>query len=198
MRKVWAASILAFLAPALPVYAQTSPPTSAPVHQKNRGSISGSARLRVAPDFTLKSLDGETVRLADFRGKVVVLNFWATWCAPCKLLTPSLVELQNEYGPQGLRTIGITMDDDATKVEIGEFADKLRVNYPLLIGNEKVAEAYGGLPALPETFFIGRDGKIVDSIIGLKGKAEIEGMIKKALNAHAVNSQSAASQPPQN
>jgi thiol-disulfide isomerase/thioredoxin len=197
MRNVWAASILAFLAPVLPACAQTSPSTSAPVHQKNRGSISGPARVRAAPDFTLESLDGETVRLADFRGKVVVLNFWATWCAPCKILTPSLVELQSEYGPQGLRTIGITLDDDATKVEISEFADKLRVNYPLLIGNEKVAEAYGGLPALPETFFIARDSKIVDSIIGLKGKAEIEGMIKKALNTQAVNSQSAASQPPQ-
>ncbi len=189
MRNVWAASILAFLVPVLPVRAQTSPPASLPANQKNQESISAPARLRVANNFTLKSIDGETVHLADFRGRVVVLNFWATWCAPCKILIPWLVDLQSEYGPQGVQTIGVTLDEDATKVEIGEFADKMRVNYPVLIGNEKVAEAYGGLPALPETFFIGRDGNIVDKIIGLKSKAEIEGMIKKALEMEPVVSQ---------
>lgn len=114
---------------------------------------------------------------------MVLLNFWATWCAPCKILTPWFVDLQNQYRPEGLEIIGIALDEAASKAEIAEFADKLRVNYMVLIGNEKMAEAYGGVPAMPDTFFIGRDGKIVDSLIGLKGKGELEDSIKKALAA---------------
>ena len=114
---------------------------------------------------------------------MVLLNFWATWCGPCKILTPWLVDLQNQYRPQGLEIIGIALDEDASQAEIAEFADKLRVNYMVLIGNEKMAEAYGGVPAMPDTFFIGRDGKIVDSLVGLKGKGELEDSIKKALAA---------------
>ena len=114
---------------------------------------------------------------------MVLLNFWATWCGPCKILTPWLVDLQNQYRPQGLEIIGIALDEDASQAEIAEFADKLRVNYMVLIGNEKMAEAYGGVPAMPDTFFIGRDGKIVDSLVGLKGKGELEDSIGKALAA---------------
>jgi cytochrome c biogenesis protein CcmG/thiol:disulfide interchange protein DsbE len=142
----------------------------------------GPARLSPAPDFTLKSLTGESVKLSDFRGKVVLLNFWATWVGPCRILTPWLVELQSQYGPHGLQVVGVSLDDDATKVEIGEFADTLRVNYPILMGDEKVANAYGGIPAMPVTFVVGRDGKTVDRIIGLKGKGEIEDVIKKTLD----------------
>jgi cytochrome c biogenesis protein CcmG/thiol:disulfide interchange protein DsbE len=111
----------------------------------------------------------------------VLLNFWATWVGPCRILTPWLVELQSQYGPQGLQVVGVSLDDDATKVEISEFADSMRVNYPILMGDEKVANAYGGIPAMPVTFVVGRDGKTVDRIIGLKGKGEIEDVIKKTL-----------------
>ena len=123
------------------------------------------------------------MRLSDFHGKIVLLNFWATWCAPYKILMPWFVNLQSQYGPQGLQIIGVALDEDATRVEIGEFADELGVNYPVLIGSEKVERAHGGLPALPVTFFIGRDGKIVDTIIGIKGKGDFEDAIKKALEA---------------
>ena len=87
----------------------------------------------------------------------MLVNFWATWCGPCKILTPWLVDLQNQYQPQGLEIIGFALDEDASQAEMAEFADKLRVNYMVLIGNEKMAEAYGGVPAMPDTFFIGRD-----------------------------------------
>jgi thiol-disulfide isomerase/thioredoxin len=144
-----------------------------------------------APDFTLESLDGKNLRLSDLRGKAVLLNFWATWCGPCKIETPWLVELQNQYGAQGLQVVGIAMDDSG-KDDIAKFAKDMGVNYPVLLGKEAVGDAYGGVPALPESFFIGRDGKIVDKIIGLKGKGEIEDSIRKALDTGALNSSAAA------
>jgi thiol-disulfide isomerase/thioredoxin len=135
----------------------------------------------LAPDFTLESLDGQSVTLSSLRGKAVLLNFWATWCGPCKIETPWLVELQNQYGPQGLQIIGVEAGDDG-KDDIAKFAKDMGMNYPILLGKESVDDAYGGMPALPESFFIGRDGKIVDKIMGLRGREDIEESIKKALN----------------
>ncbi len=144
-----------------------------------------------APDFTLESLDGKSVRLSDLRGKAVLLNFWATWCGPCKIETPWLVELQNRYGSQGLQVIGVAMDDSG-KDDIAKFAKDMGVNYPVLLGKEAVGDAYGGVAYLPQSFFIGRDGKIVDKIIGLKGKGEIEDSIKKALDTEAAKNEAMA------
>lgn len=151
----------------------------------------GVARSAEAPDFTLESLDGKSLRLSDLRGKAVLLNFWATWCAPCKIEMPWFVELQNEYGPQGLQIVGVAMDD-SSKEDIAKFAKDMGVNYPVLLGKEAVGDAYGGVPALPESFFIGRDGKIVDKILGLEGKADIEDAVKKALNTQPGASQTTA------
>jgi len=145
-----------------------------------------------APDFTLQSLDGKSLSLSSLRGKAVVVNFWATWCGPCKIETPWLVELQNEYGSQGLQIVGVAMDDSG-KDEIARFAKDMGMNYPVLLGKEAVGDAYGGVPALPESFFIGRDGKIVDKIMGIEGKAEIEDAIKKALNTQAASSTNGSS-----
>lgn len=156
--------------------------------------VPGITKASPAPDFTLESLDGKNMRLSDLRGKAVLLNFWATWCAPCKIEMPWFVDLQNEYGSQGLQIVGVAMDD-SSKEDIAKFAKDMGVNYPVLLGKEAVGDAYGGVPALPETFFIGRDGKIVDKIIGLKGKADIEDAIKEALKTPGGNMQSAASAP---
>ena len=163
-------------------------------HQARR-PVTASFRLgqsTIAPDFSLESLDGTTMRLSDLRGKAVLLNFWATWCAPCKIEMPWFVELQKQYGPQGLQIVGVAMDD-ASKEDIGKFAKSMGVNYPILIGKEAVGNQYGGVPALPETFLIGRDGKIVDKIVGLKGKGEIEDSIRKALETRPATSQASAS-----
>ena len=145
-----------------------------------------------APDFTLESLDGKNMRLSDFRGKAVLLNFWATWCGPCKIEMPWFVDFQKEYGSQGLQIVGVAMDD-SSKEDIAKFAKDMGVNYPVLLGKEAVGDEYGGVPALPESFFIGRDGKIVDKIIGLKGKAEIEESIKKALDTSSAPASTTAS-----
>lgn len=145
------------------------------------------AKNGFAPDFTLQSLDGKTIRLSDLRGKPVVLNFWATWCAPCKIEMPWFVELQKKYEPAGVQFLGVAMDDASTK-EIAEFTQSMNVNYPILLGKETVGDAYGGVQFLPETFYIGRDGKIVDKAFGLKGRGEIEDDIKKIIGSGAVAS----------
>ncbi len=157
-------------------------------------SASSTTKSKAAPDFSLESLDGKSTRLSDFRGKAVLLNFWATWCTPCKIEMPWFVELQKQYGPQGLQVIGVAMDN-ASKEDIAKFARDMGVNYPILIGKEEVGDEYGGVPALPESYFIGRDGKVVDKILGLRGKAEIEDSIKKALDTQPATSQAAASEP---
>lgn len=147
-----------------------------PVQQSGAGQLQG----QPAPDFALASLDGKTVKLSDFRGKAVLLNFWATWCEPCKIEMPWFVELQKQYGPRGLQVLGIAMDDSGVK-EIDDFAKKMNVNYPIVIGKESVGDQYGGIPYLPSTFYIDRDGKVIDRIFGLVSRSEIESDIQKAL-----------------
>jgi thiol-disulfide isomerase/thioredoxin len=120
------------------------------------------------------------VRLSDFRGKAVLLNFWATWCAPCKIEMPWFVDLQTQYAAQGLQVIGVAMDDSGEPA-IAKFAKEMGVNYPVLIGKEAVGDAYGGVEFLPTTFFIDRQGKIVDRVFGLVGHNEIEEDVKKSL-----------------
>jgi peroxiredoxin len=141
---------------------------------------------KVAPDFALQSINGKTVRLSDFRGKAVLLNFWATYCAPCRVEMPWFVELQDRYAAEGLQVVGVAMDD-ASPDDIEKFANELGVNYSILVGQETVGNAYGGVQFLPSTFYIGRDGKVVDKVFGLKTKNEIEENIKKTL-AHPVTS----------
>jgi len=136
---------------------------------------------KAAPDFALQSIDGKTIHLSDYRGKAVLLNFWATWCQPCKIEMPWFEELQRQYGPSGLQVVGVSVDDDATPEDLAKFAKDLGVNYPILIGKENVEDAYGGLQFLPATLYIDRDGKIVDKVFGLKGRGEIEDGIKKIM-----------------
>jgi thiol-disulfide isomerase/thioredoxin len=164
-------------------------------HHARRGAASPPriTQSTISPDFSLESLDGKTMRLSDLRGKAVLLNFWATWCGPCKIEMPWFVDLQKQYGSQGLQIVGVAMDD-GSKEDIAKFAKDMGVNYPILIGKESVGDQYGGVPALPESFLIARDGKIVDKIVGLRGKSEIEDSIKKALNTQPAASQASASE----
>lgn len=137
-----------------------------------------------APDFTLTSLDGRKVKLSDFRGKAVLLNFWATWCPPCKVEMPWFEDLQRQYGHDGLVVIGVAMDD-TEPAKIAQYASELGVNYPVLLGTDQVSDDYGDVQYLPTTFYIGRDGIIVDKMTGLLERRDIEEAIKKALNSSA-------------
>jgi thiol-disulfide isomerase/thioredoxin len=148
--------------------------------RNNSANPSSQIKGTRAPEFSLQSLEGQTVRLADFRGKAVLLNFWATWCQPCKIEMPWLEQMQQQYGPQGLQIVGIAMDD-ASKEDIAKFAKQMGVNYPILLGKESVGDAYGGVQFLPSTFFIDRNGKFVDRVFGLKSRSEIEDDIKLSL-----------------
>jgi thiol-disulfide isomerase/thioredoxin len=143
----------------------------------NRGALQG----QLAPDFDLKSLEGKNVKLSDFRGKAVLLNFWATWCGPCKIEMPWFVELQKQYGPQGLQIVGVAMDDSSPE-EIAKFVKEMGVNYPILLGTESVGQSYGGVGALPTTFFVDRDGKFVAREFGLQSRSVFVDHIKEALH----------------
>jgi len=141
-----------------------------------------------APDFTLKVLQGKgkTLQLSSLRGKAVVVNFWATFCEPCKIEMPWLVELQKKYGPQGLQILGVSMDE-IEESAVSTFAHNMDVNYPVLMGTDKVADQYGGIDGLPMLFFVDRNGKIVDRVLGLESESSIEVSIKKALAGGSAN-----------
>ncbi|HEU4415816.1 MAG TPA: TlpA disulfide reductase family protein [Candidatus Angelobacter sp.] len=154
--------------------------------QENPGASHGSTyphKGTLAPTFELKSIpDGKSVSLASLRGKPVLLNFWATWCGPCKIEMPWLVDLQKKYGPQGLQTVGVAMDDTDQK-EIADFAHKMGVNYTVLQGTEKVGDLYGGIEGLPTTYYLDSSGKVVDMTVGLASESVIEDAVKSALAA---------------
>ncbi len=144
-------------------------------------------RGKKAPVFTLASLDGKTVSLADLKGKPVLLNFWATWCAPCKVEMPWFQEFQQKYAAQGLQVIGINEDEDLKqdkiRQEVADTAKKLNVSYSILLSNHKIGDAYGGLDMLPATFYIDKQGVIRGEAIGLASKDEAEANVQKILQA---------------
>ena len=116
------------------------------------------AQAKRAPNLELKDLAGNTHKIAELRGSIVVLNFWATWCAPCQVEMPRFVQWQSQYGPRGLQIIGISMDDDPALAR--RLCAKLKVNYPVAMGDEKIGELYGGILGLPVTFLIDANGEI--------------------------------------
>jgi thiol-disulfide isomerase/thioredoxin len=135
-----------------------------------------------APAFTLVDLDGKKVSLADYKGKPVLVNFWATWCAPCKLEMPWFEEFRTKYADKNLVILGIA-EDDASKDEIAKTAKKAGVTYPILLTDGKVAPAYGGVEMLPTSFYVGKDGTIVEQTSGLGGKDELEANVQKLIAA---------------
>ena len=143
-----------------------------------------------APAFTLNDLSGKKISLADYKGKAVLLNFWATWCAPCKVEIPWFLKLREQYAGQGFEIIGVSSDDldkddkaqlFQQKAEISKFVEQQKMTYPVLIDGEAISRPYGGVDSLPTSFFIDRQGTVVAQTVGLVPRDEIEADIKKAL-----------------
>lgn len=143
--------------------------------------VAGQFIGKSAPDFTLKTLDGKDLKLSDLRGKAVVLNFWATWCPPCKVELPWFVDLQKQYGSQGLQIVGIS-EDEGGKEKVEQFVKEMGVNYTVAVDDSNVSEKYGDVEDLPTTFYIDRSGKIVQFAMGLVDRSEIEQNMKSALS----------------
>jgi peroxiredoxin len=150
-------------------------------------SAKNSPNLKTAPDFALKDANGATVKLSDYHCKVVVLNFWATWCGPCKVEIPWFMEFEKQYKDKGFAVLGVAMDDDGWNVVKPYIAER-KMNYRIVMGNDSVASAYGGIDSLPTTFVINQDGKIVTSHIGLVNKDDYQKEIQALLdNSNASN-----------
>lgn len=132
-----------------------------------------------APAFSRKDLNGNRVSLRLYRGKVILLNFWATWCGPCRLELPRFAEWQKQYGPDGLQVIAVSMDDSARPVRA--FVRKLNLNYPVILGDGKLGTRYGGILGLPVTFLIARDGRVTARIVGESDLAAMENRVKELL-----------------
>ncbi len=154
-------------------------------HQRHTPSIAApirtSATAALAPEFSLTGVNGERVSLSDYRGKVVLIDYWATWCAPCKIEIPKLVELQKKYAKDGLQVIGISMDDGPEPVR--GFVREFAINYPVAMGDVKVAEAYGGILGLPVAFLIDRKGHIYRKLVGDAEMQSVEADVQSLLQS---------------
>ena len=133
-----------------------------------------------APKWELRDVEGQTVKSSDFAGKVVILNFWATWCGPCRLEIPEFVELQNEYGGNGLVVIGASLDEQGPPV-VKKFMTNFDVNYPVVMANDRIVADYGGVHAIPTTFVIDRQGNLAAKRVGYTSKSVLEKTIKGLL-----------------
>ena len=154
--------------------------TSCMPEQAVRAAVKDAKERKVAPNFSLKDVNGQVVKLSDYKGKVVLLNFWATWCGPCKIEIPWFKEFETSYKNQGFAVLGVAMDDDGWEAVKPYLADKA-VNYRVVVGNEQVSMLYGDVESLPTTFVIDREGRIASTHVGLISKGDYANEIKQLL-----------------
>lgn len=146
----------------------------------SRGGRDATAR-KPAPDFELRDMNGKTIRLSGYRGQVVLLNFWATWCGPCKIEIPWFIEFQRTYKDRGFTVIGVSVDEDGWEA-VRPFLASRQVNYPVLVSTVEVEQKYGGVEALPVSFLIDREGRIASTHVGLVTKKTYEDEIRRLLD----------------
>jgi thiol-disulfide isomerase/thioredoxin len=170
-------------------HAELIPATAGDVPQSQTSLIG-----KPAPDFVLQDVSGKTVALSSFKGKPLLINFWATWCGPCKIETPWLIELQKEYASKGFEVIGISTegedlkpDDkegfDRQKAAIAKFIKEEHMQYPVLVNGDSLVGPYGGLDAMPTSVYVNPEGKVVAVQLGITSKEDMEANIKKALGS---------------
>ena len=133
-----------------------------------------------APDFSLKSVEGKTIKLSDYKGKVVIIDFWATWCPPCRRGIPDLVSIQNEYKNKVV-VIGISLDREKTIKDVPGFIKDYQINYPVVYGDDNVVIAYGGIQSIPTSFVVDKKGNVVDMHVGLVSRDTFVNKIKELL-----------------
>lgn len=145
------------------------------------GACSQTSALEIgdkAPDFSLQDIDGNTASLSDFKGKVVILNFFASWCPPCRQEIPDFIELQKAYADKGFSIVGVSL---VSAGESKSFSEKMGINYPVLVDDNKVSDIYGPIRSIPTTFVLDKEGKIAKFYIGLRAKNVFENDIKELL-----------------
>ena len=146
-----------------------------------RAAVKPSKDRKPAPDFALKDVNGKSVKLSDYRGKVVLLNFWATWCGPCKIEIPWFIDFEQSYKDRNFAVLGISMDDDGWE-SVKPYLEQRKINYRVMIGTEEVSAQYGGVDSLPTTFIIDREGRIAAVHVGLISKSEYKDDILNLLD----------------
>jgi peroxiredoxin len=133
-----------------------------------------------APDFSLKTSSGETITLSKLKGKVVVVNFWATWCGPCRAEIPGFIKVYEKYKSKGLEIVGVSLDQGGWN-DVKPFVKKLTITYPVVLGNDRVAAEYGNIDAIPTTFIVDKEGNIIARHIGYMKEEDFENTIKSYL-----------------
>ncbi len=159
------------------------------VHVKNE------RQRKLSPDFALKDATGATVKLSDYKGKVVLLNFWATWCGPCKIEIPWFMDFQKTYKDRDFAVLGVSMDEDGWD-SVKPYVEEHKMNYRVLLGNDQVSQLFGGIDSLPTTLVIDREGRIASMHMGLVAKKTYEQEIEQLLGTPKNGSQSGALRVP--
>jgi peroxiredoxin len=154
---------------------------SKPVQAEN---VKAQNERKPAPDFALKDADGKTVRLSDYRGKVVLVNFWATWCGPCKIEIPWFMDFERSHKDKGFAVIGVSMDEEGWDV-VKPYVNRMAINYRIVLGDDNVAQSFGGVDALPTTLLIDREGRVAAVHVGVAAKSDFENGIEELLKTGA-------------
>lgn len=185
--------LLAVLAAGLVVWQQPSHPkaTVTAVQSAPTTPAIPTIRGKTAPDYALPDVKGSTVNSGNFKGKVVLVNFWATWCEPCIVEIPWFIEFQKKYGPQGLEIVGISLDETGLK-DVKPFVEKHNMTYTVLLGNDDIAGQFGGVRGLPTSFIIDRDGKYYSRHQGLVNHDDVEEELQSLLGGKASPAANAA------
>ena len=167
----------------------------APAHDAARAAVKAETTRNPAPEFSLKDADGKVVKLSDYKGKVVLLNFWATWCGPCKIEIPWFMEFEQNYRDKGFAVLGVSMDEEGWSV-VKPYVTQHKVNYRMVIGDDLTAQKYGGVESLPTSFLIDREGRTAAVHVGLVSKKVYQDDIAQLLGNGGISTASILPVPP--